>query len=120
MSRNMTSAAMPSEVCRLLARLKPDPELAEMPNELLMKILEYINCQPDLAALRLVSRRFSQLVPQYLYRDVDLARPSGQVLSRMNSLRCGAQNLATLKPSELVNVQTWRLWLSTPCSLSYP
>lgn len=100
---------MPSEVCQLLARLKPDPELAEMPNELLLKILEYINCQPDLAALRLVSRHFSELVPQYLYRDVDLARPSGQVLMRMNSLLCGSKNLRhveTLRTGPCGNLET--------------
>lgn len=105
----MTSAAMPSDVMQLLTRLKPDPELAEMPNELLLIILDYINCQPDLAALRLVSRHFSELVPQYLYRDVDLARPSGQVLTKMNSLLCGAKNLRhveTLRTGQCGNLET--------------
>lgn len=109
MSRNMTGAAMPNEVWQLLARLKPDPELAEMPNELLSIILEYINRKPDLAALRLVSRHFSELVPQYLYRDVDLARPSGQVLTRMNSLLCGSRNLRhveTLRTGQCGNLET--------------
>lgn len=89
----MIGFAMTSEVPELLARLKPDPELAEMPNELLSIILEYLNRKPDLTALRLVSRHFSELVPQYLYRDIDLARPHGGVLARMNSLLCGYKNL---------------------------
>lgn len=100
---------MPSEIWQSLARLKPDPELAEMPNELLLVILEYINCKPDLAALRLVSRHFSELVPQYLYRDVDLARPSGQVLTRMNSLLCGSENLRhveTLRTGQCGSLET--------------
>lgn len=100
---------MHNEVWQLLARLKPDPELAEMPNELLLIILEYINCKPDLAALRLVSRHFSELVPQYLYRDVDLARPRGQVLTRMNSLLCGSKNLRhveTLRTGQCGNLET--------------
>lgn len=89
----MTGFAMRSEISQSLTRLKPDPELAEMPNELLFIILEYINCKSDLTALRLVSRRFSELVPQYLYRDIDLARPNGGVLARLNSLLCGFKNL---------------------------